>query len=90
MEDKDLGRLSQTLGAGWEHVIFELELTKVDVENAKQEQQTAAMQIYNCLNKWKKQKVNEATLHKFVNACQDSCAATANWEKMKSIAQEMK
>ena len=70
--------------------MFELELTKVDVEHAKQEQQTAALQIYNCLNKWKKQKVNEATLDKFVKACQDSPAATVSWEKMKSIAQEMK
>ena len=89
MDERDLSKLAQTLANDWEMVMYDLGLSKTDVEHAKMEQATATMQIYTCLHKWKVRVVNGATLEKFVKVVQDCPSVTVNWALMQRIAQQM-
>lgn len=89
LNEKDISRFAQTLGADWELVAFELGLTKVEVDHCKMENQSLVMQIYSALHRWRMKHPNDCTVYKFVNIVKDCQSATVDWDQMKRIATGM-
>lgn len=89
LNEKDISRLAQTLGNDWQLVVYEMGLSKVEVEHCIMENQTPVMQIYSALHKWRVKNPDDCTLSKFVNIVKDCQATSVDWNQMKRIASAM-
>ena len=85
LKERELSRLAPTLGQDWELVVAEMGLSKADVDHAKMDNMSSALQIYACLNKWRSRAVGKATLDNFLKIVGSCQSTTIHWEQIKKI-----
>ena len=93
LDERDITKLAQALGSDWEIIMFDLGLTKTDMDLAKMEYQFhPTMQIASALNRWRVRNPNTATLETYLRACSDcqKCTTvTIDWPQMKRFVQRL-
>ena len=90
--ERDLSKLAQALGSEWELIMYDLGLTKTDIDHAKMENQFApTMQIYSALNRWRVRNPTTATLENYLRTCLDcQQCTTIDWPQVKRIVQQLR
>ncbi|XP_046357804.2 uncharacterized protein LOC124136070 [Haliotis rufescens] len=86
IQEKELSRMVQAFGNGWEFIATELNLSKAQIEQAKLSAPTPYMQMFNVFLKWKQREAGRATFQAFVKAlraCEDKC--TIDWDIVKHV-----
>ena len=89
--EREISKLAQALGSDWEMIMYDLQLTKADIDHAKMENQfSPTMQIYSALNRWRVRNPTTATLENFLRTCVDcQQCTTIDWPYVKRIVQQL-
>lgn len=90
--ERDISKLAQALGSDWEMIMYDLRLTKTDIDHAKMENQfSPTMQIYSALNRWRVRNPTTATLENYLQTCLDcQQCTTIDWPQVKRIVQQLR
>ncbi|XP_046560192.1 uncharacterized protein LOC124269221 [Haliotis rubra] len=88
IQEKELSRMVQAFGIGWEFIAIELKMTKAQIEQAKLAGHTPYLQMFNVFTKWRQREAGRATFQAFVKAlraCENMC--TIDWDIIKNTVQ---
>lgn len=72
LTEKDLSRISQAVGKGWQHLGAELGISQAEIEQICEDNRKTSMKIFNMLRQWSiKDSVNATvnTLHNAMKNC---------------------
>ncbi|XP_060581619.1 uncharacterized protein LOC132738171 [Ruditapes philippinarum] len=82
LSEKDFVRISQLIGKGWGMLGIELGLTKVKLQQIKEDKQNAVSRIFEMLNQWGQTRKNGATAGQLLSAVMKS-GVSCEFENLK-------
>ncbi|XP_060599343.1 uncharacterized protein LOC132752943 [Ruditapes philippinarum] len=88
LTNKEYGKLAAgIIGRGWEHLAYELGLSKVEVEHIDDDFQRKSTKILEVLTKWRQEQLDRATLDVLVSAIRkiQTPNLTIDEDKLKAI-----
>jgi hypothetical protein len=89
LKERDLSRLSTTVGENWEKLGIELGLRTVQLEQLTLDYQTTEMRIFKMLLKWADQMPGDAILNTLIQAMKSAKEVSVDWDEVKNIVEEI-
>ncbi|XP_053381496.1 uncharacterized protein LOC123557609 isoform X2 [Mercenaria mercenaria] len=89
LNEKQLSKISQTVGNNWELLGSELGLSDVQLQRIAMDYQTSDMKIYKMLLKWRETKEEGATLNTLLHAMKAVKKVYIEWDEIQNIVDEI-
>jgi hypothetical protein len=89
LKERDLSKLSTTVGENWEKLGIELGLRNVQLEHIKLDNPRTAMRIFKMLLEWTDQRPGDATLNTLIQSMKSATDVSIDWDEVKNIVEEI-
>ncbi|XP_053400311.1 uncharacterized protein LOC123557944 isoform X2 [Mercenaria mercenaria] len=87
--EKQLSKISNSIGENWEILGLELGLKKVQIDHLNEDNQDAIMKKFGMLLEWRKQKAERATIDVLVKAIKRVPTVRIDWDIIRNFIDEI-
>jgi hypothetical protein len=89
LRERDLSKLSRTVGENWEKLGIELGLRNVQLERIKLDYPRTDMRIFKILLEWTDQRPGDATLNTLIQSMKSATDVSIDWDEVKNIVEDI-
>jgi hypothetical protein len=89
LKERDLSKLSTTVGENWEKLGIELGLRTVQLEQITLDYPRTEMRIFKMLLEWTGQRSGNATLNTLIQAMKSAKDVSVDWDEVRNIVEEI-
>ncbi|XP_060601415.1 uncharacterized protein LOC132754745 [Ruditapes philippinarum] len=89
LKERDLSKLSTTVGENWEKLGIELGLRTVQLQHITSDYPRTGMRIFKMLLEWTDQRPGDATLNTLIQAMKSAKDVYVEWDEVRNIVEEI-